>query len=135
MAYTEELRNGTTLTSEEQSAKTLELYNKIVESQPQNRTLNKYTPSAKDQADETRYDINNLPKEVTDELNYFVADLINQMRHQLGLPDVVLQNQVLSLPTKIAKEYVKANFSKAMKDEYRAKRWRRSLRKRYLQSR
>ena len=121
MAYTEELRNGTTLTSEEQSAKTLELYNKIVESQPQNRTLNKYTPSAKDQADETRYDINNLPKEVTDELNYFVADLINQMRRQLGLPDFVLSKSSLEFANKIAKEYVKANFSTAMKDEYRAK--------------
>ena len=121
IAYTEELRNGTTLTSEEQSAKTVELYNKIVESQLQNRTLNKYTPSAKDQADATRYDINNLPKEVTDELNYFVADLINQMRRQLGLPDVVLSKSSLEFANKIAKEYVKANFSKAMKDEYRAK--------------
>ncbi|WP_247916969.1 SEC10/PgrA surface exclusion domain-containing protein [Streptococcus oralis] len=121
MAYTEELRNGTTLTSEEQSAKTLELYNKIVDSQLQNRTLNKYTQSAKDQADKTRYDINNLPKEVTDELNYFVADLINQMRRQLGLPDVVLSKSSLEFANKIAKEYVKANFSKAMKDEYRAK--------------
>lgn len=121
MAYTEELRNGTTLTSEEQSAKTLELYNKIVDSQPQNRTLNKYTQSAKDLADKTRYDINNLPKEVTDELNYFVADLINQMRRQLGLPDVVLSKSSLEFANKIAKEYVKANFSKAMKDEYRAK--------------
>ena len=121
MAYTEDLRNGTTLTSEEQNAKTLELYNKLVESQLQNRTLNKYTPSAKDQADETRYDINNLPKEVTDELNYFVADLINQMRRQLGLPDVVLSKSSLEFANKIAKEYVKANFSTAMKDEYRAK--------------
>ena len=121
IAYTEELRNGTTLTSEEQSAKTLELYNKIVDSQLQNRTLNKYTQSAKDLADKTRYDINNLPKEVTDELNYFVADLINQMRRQLGLPDVVLSKSSLEFANKIAKEYVKVNFSKAMKDEYRAK--------------
>ena len=121
IAYTEELRNGTTLTSEEQSAKTLELYNKIVESQLQNRTLNKYTPSAKDQADETRYDINNLPKEVTDELNYFVADLINQMRRQLGLPDVVLSKSSLEFANKIAKEYVKANWSNAMRDENFAK--------------
>ncbi|MDU3188421.1 MAG: SEC10/PgrA surface exclusion domain-containing protein [Streptococcus mitis] len=121
MAYTEELRNGTTLTSEEQSAKTLELYNKIVESQLQNRTLNKYTPSAKDQADETRYDINNLPKEVTDELNYFVADLINQMRRQLGLPDVVLSKSSLEFANKIAKEYVKANWSNAMRDANFAK--------------
>ena len=121
MAYNEELRNGTTLTSEEQTAKTMELYKRVITTQLQNRTLNKYTPSAKDQADETRYDINNLPKEVTDELNYFVADLINQMRRQLGLPDVVLSKSSLEFANKIAKEYVKANFSKAMKDEYRAK--------------
>jgi len=121
IAFREQLRTDETLSEDYISEKGRELYNKIVESQLQNRTLNKYTPSAKDQADETRYDINNLPKEVTDELNYFVADLINQMRHQLGLPDVVLSNSSLEFANKIANEYVKANFSKAMKDEYRAK--------------
>ena len=121
IAFREQLRTDETLSEDYISNKGRELYNKIVESQLQNRTLNKYTPSAKDQADETRYDINNLPKEVTDELNYFVADLINQMRRQLGLPDVVLSKSSLEFANKIAKEYVKANFSKAMKDEYRAK--------------
>lgn len=121
IAFREQLRTDETLSEDYISNKGRELYNKIVESQLQNRTLNKYTPSAKDQADETRYDINNLPKEVTDELNYFVADLINQMRHQLGLPDVVLSKSSLEFANKIAKEYVKANFSKAMKDEYYAK--------------
>ena len=121
IAFREQLRTDETLSEDYISEKGRELYNKIVESQLQNRTLNKYTPSVKDQADETRYDINNLPKEVTDELNYFVADLINQMRRQLGLPDVVLSKSSLEFANKIAKEYVKANFSKAMKDEYRAK--------------
>lgn len=121
IAFREQLRTDETLSEDYISNKGRELYNKIVNSQPQNRTLNKYTPSAKDQADETRYDINNLPKEVTDELNYFVADLINQMHRQLGLPDVVLSKSSLEFANKIAKEYVKANFSKAMKDEYRAK--------------
>ena len=121
IAFREQLRTDETLSEDYISNKGRELYNKIVESQLQNRTLNKYTPSVKDQADATRYDINNLPKEVTDELNYFVADLINQMRRQLGLPDVVLSKSSLEFANKIAKEYVKANFSKAMKDEYRAK--------------
>ena len=121
IAFREQLRTDETLSEDYISNKGRELYNKIVNSQLQNRTLNKYTPSAKDQADETRYDINTLPKEVTDELNYFVADLINQMRRQLGLPDVVLSKSSLEFANKIAKEYVKANFSKAMKDEYRAK--------------
>lgn len=122
MALNKEIRTvGQNLTKEYINTKSDEIYDRIVNSQLQNRTLNKYTPSSKDQADETRYDINNLPKEVTDELNYFVADLINQMRHQLGLPDVVLSKSSLEFANKIAKEYVKANFSKAMKDEYRAK--------------
>ena len=122
MAYSERLRSGENLPSDEEQYENAVKYRKmIIDAQPQNRTLNKYTPSAKDQADETRYDINNLPKEVTDELNYFVADLLNQMRRQLGLPDVVLSKSSLEFANKIAKEYVKADWSHAMIDEYRAK--------------
>lgn len=121
MEFKKEIREGIDYSDDVRRAKNMELYNRVITTQLQNRTLNKYTPSAKDQADETRYDINNLPKEVTDELNYFVADLINQMRRQLGLPDMVLSNTSLEFAQKVAKEYVKANFSKAMKDEYRAK--------------
>lgn len=122
MALNKEIRTvGQNLTKEYINTKSDEIYDRIVNTQLQNRTLNKYTPSAKDQADETRYDINNLPKEVTDELNYFVADLINQMRHQLGLPDVVLSKSSLEFANKIAKEYVKANWSNAMRDANFAK--------------
>ena len=121
IAFKKEIREGIEYSEDVRRAKNMELYKRVITTQLQNRTFNKYTPSAKDQADETRYDINNLPKEVTDELNYFVADLINQMRRQLGLPDVVLSKSSLEFANKIAKEYVKANFSKAMKDEYRAK--------------
>ena len=122
MAYSERLRSGENLPSDEEQYENAVKYRKmIIDAQLQNRTLNKYTPSSKDQADETRYDINNLPKEVTDELNYFVADLINQMRRQLGLPDVVLSKSSLEFANKIAKEYVKADWSHAMIDEYRAK--------------
>lgn len=121
IAFKKEIREGIEYSDDVRRAKNMELYKRVITTQLQNGTLNKYTPSAKDQADETRYDINNLPKEVTDELNYFVADLINQMRRQLGLPDVVLSKSSLEFANKIAKEYVKANFSKAMKDEYRAK--------------
>ena len=122
MALNNEIRTvGQNLTKEYINTKSDEIYDRIVNSQLQNRTLNKYTPSAKDQADETRYDINNLPKEVTDELNYFVADLINQMRHQLGLSDVVLSKSSLEFANKIAKEYVKANWSNAMRDANFAK--------------
>lgn len=121
IAFKKEIREGIEYSDDVRRAKNMELYKRVITTQLQNRTLNSYKQSAKDQADETRYDINNLPKEVTDELNYFVADLINQMRRQLGLSDVVLSKSSLEFANKIAKEYVKANFSKAMKDEYRAK--------------
>ncbi len=121
IAFKKEIREGIEYSDDVRRAKNMELYNRVITTQLQNRTLNKYTPSAKDQEDETRYDINNLPKEVTDELNYFVADLINQMRRQLGLPDVVLSKSSLEFANKIAKEYVKANWSNAMRDENFAK--------------
>ena len=121
IAFKKEIREGIEYSDDVRRAKNMELYKRVITTQLQNRTLNKYTPSAKDQADATRYDINNLPKEVTDELNYFVADLINQMRRQLGLPDVVLSKSSLEFANKIAKEYVNANWSNAMRDANFAK--------------
>lgn len=119
MAYNDQ--DTSSWTPEERNKRTLELYNKIVNAQVEHKKLNKYVPTKADQADTTRYDINNLPQEIKDELDYFVVDLINQMRLQLGLPDVVLSKTSLEFADKVAKEYVKANFSKAMKDDYRAK--------------
>ena len=121
MELLRQIRSGVEMTEEERNAKNDDIYDRIVGSQVEHKKLNKYVPSKADQADETRYDINNLPKEVTDELNYFVADLINQMRRQLGLPDVVLSKSSLEFANKIAKEYVKADWSHAMIDEYHAK--------------
>ena len=119
MAYNDQ--DTSSWTSEERNKRTLELYDKIVNAQVEHKNLNKYVPTKADQTDKTRYDINNLPQEIKDELNYFVVDLINQMPRQLGLPDVVLSNTSLEFADKVAKEYVKTNFSKAMKDDYRAK--------------
>lgn len=121
MEFLRQIRSGVEMTEEERDKRTMELYDKIVNAQVEHKKLNKYVPSKADQADETRYDINNLPQAIKDELNYYVVDLINQMRHQLGLPDVVLSKTSLEFADKVAKEYVKANFSKAMKDDYRAK--------------
>jgi len=121
MAFLRQIDEGVEMTEEERNAKSDDIYDRIVGSQVEHKKLNKYVPSKADQADETRYDINNLPQEIKDELNYYVVDLINQMRHQLGLSDVVLSKTSLEFADKVAKEYVKANFSKAMKDDYRAK--------------
>ena len=119
MAYNDQ--DTSSWSSEDRDKRTMELYNKIVNAQVEHKKLNKYVPTKADQTDKTRYDINNLPQEIKDELNYYVVDLINQMRHQLGLPDVILSKTSLEFADKVAKEYVKANFSKAMKDDYRAK--------------
>lgn len=119
MAYNDQ--DTSSWTDEQRNKRTMELYNKIVNAQVEHKKLNKYVPSKADQADETRYDINNLPQEIKDELNYYVVDLINQMRRQLGLPDVVLSKTSLEFADKVAKEYVKADFSKAMKDAYRSR--------------
>ena len=121
IAFLRQIDEGVEMTEEERNAKSDDIYDRIVGSQVEHKKLNKYVPSKADQADETRYDINNLPQEIKDELNYFVVDLINQMRRQLGLSDVVLSKTSLEFADKVAKEYVKANFSKAMKDDYRAK--------------
>ena len=121
MEFLRQIRSGVEMTEEERNAKNDEIYDRIVGSQVEHKKLNKYVPSKADQADETRYDINNLPQAIKDELNYYVVDLINQMRRQLGLSDVVLSKTSLEFADKVAKEYLKANFSKAMKDDYRAK--------------
>lgn len=119
MAYNDQ--DTSSWSSEERDKRTLELYDKIVNAQVEHKKLNKYVPSKADQDDKTRYNINNLPQEIKDELNYYVVDLINQMRRQLGLPDVVLSKTSFEFADKVAKEYEKVNFSYAMKKEYRAK--------------
>ena len=119
MAYNDQ--DTSSWTSEERNKRTLELYDKIVNAQVEHKNLNKYVPTKADQADKTRYDINNLPQEIKDELNYYVVDLINQMRRQLGLPDVVLSKTSLEFADKVAKEYLKVNFSNAMEREYEAR--------------
>ena len=121
MEFLRQIRSGVEMTEEERDKRTMELYDKIVNAQVEHKKLNKYVPSKADQADETRYDINNLPQAIKDELNYYVVDLINQMRRQLGLPDAVLSKTSLEFADKVAKEYVKANFSHAMEEEYHAR--------------
>lgn len=121
MEFLRQIRSGVEMTEEERNAKNDEIYDRIVGSQVEHKKLNKYVPTKADQADETRYDVNNLPQEIKDELNYYVVDLINHMRRQLGLPDAVLSKTSLEFADKVAKEYVKANFSHAMKEEYHAR--------------
>ena len=121
MEFIRQIRAGVEMTEEERNTKNDAIYDRIVSSQVEHKKLNKYVPSKADQANTTRYDINHLPQEIKDELNYYVVDLINQMRRQLGLPDAVLSKTSLEFADKIAKEYLKVNFSNAMKESYYAK--------------
>lgn len=114
------LADNSALSAEERNKRTTELYNRVVRTQVANAN-NKYVQTKNELEDTTRYDINNLPKEIRDELNYFVADLLNQARKQLGLPDAVLSKTSLEFAQKIADEYVKANYSNSMRQEYRKK--------------
>lgn len=114
------LADNSALSTEERNKRTTELYNRVVRTQVANAN-NKYVQTKNELEDTTRYDINNLPKEIRDELNYFVADLLNQARKQLGLPDAVLSKTSLEFAQKIADEYVKVNYSNSMRQEYRKK--------------
>ena len=121
MEFLRQLDAGVDMTPEERNAKRGDIYDRIVGSQVEHKKLNKYVPSKADQADTTRYDVNNLPQEIKDELNYYVVDLINQMRRQLGLSDVVLSKTSFEFADKVAKEYLKVNFSHAMEADYESR--------------
>ena len=73
--------------------------------------------SEADKADKTQYDVNNLPKEVRDDLTMFAADLISNLREQLGLTDAVVTKDSFEFAEKVAKEYIKGGWSIARREE------------------
>ena len=77
--------------------------------------------SEADKADKTQYDVNNLPKEVRDDLTLFAADLISNLREQLGLSDVVVTKDSFEFAEKVAKEYIKGGWSIARLEEFIAR--------------
>ena len=68
-----------------------------------------FISSASDQVEV--YDINNLPKEVVVELNYFALDMLNQVRRQMGMPQVSLANSSIDFSDKLSKKVREANRS------------------------
>lgn len=65
-----------------------------------------------DPADELdKYELNNLPKEILVELNYYALDLMNQIRRQMGLPEVTLAQSSIDFADKIAYKNLEANRS------------------------
>lgn len=57
------------------------------------------------------YDVNNLPKEVKVELNYFALSMLNQVRKQAGLPQLTLSNSSIDFADKLSTKVLGANRS------------------------
>lgn len=64
-----------------------------------------------DKSDSKLYDVNNLPKDIRDDLTLFAADLISGMREQLGLSDIVVTSSSFEFAEKVSKEYIKGGWS------------------------
>lgn len=94
-------------------------FNKVKETQMGTPALNQFIPLESDLADETKYDVNHIPEDFKRDLTFFAADLINQMREQVGLSDVKVTVDSFTFAEKIAKEYTKAKVTNALLDSYR----------------
>ena len=84
---------------------------KVLKYNTQVQDINKYHASAKDEANKTVYDVNNLPEDVKEDISLFAADLINQMRRAVGMREVKSTTSSIQFANEVAEEYVKANFS------------------------
>lgn len=79
------------------------------ESKKLHNQLEDFIPSESDQVEV--YDVNNLPREVEVELNYFALDLLNQVRSQMGLPQVSLASSSIDFADKVSRKIREANRS------------------------
>ena len=57
------------------------------------------------------YDVNNLPKDVKIELNYFALNMLNQVRKQMGLPQLTLANSSVDFADKLSNKVREADRS------------------------
>ena len=57
------------------------------------------------------YDLDNLPKEVLIELNYFAFDMINQVRRQMGTKELILAQSSIDFASKLSVKMQKADRS------------------------
>ena len=57
------------------------------------------------------YDLDNLPKEVLIELNYFAFNMINQVRRQMGTKELVLAESSIDFASKLSVKMQKADRS------------------------
>ena len=57
------------------------------------------------------YDLDNLPKDVLIELNYFAFDMINQVRRQMGTKELILAQSSIDFASKVSVKMKKADRS------------------------
>ena len=57
------------------------------------------------------YDLDNLPKDVLIELNYFAFDMINQVRRQMGTKELILAESSIDFASKLSVKMKKADRS------------------------
>ena len=57
------------------------------------------------------YDLDNLPKDVLIELNYFAFDMINQVRRQMGTKELILAESSIDFASKLSVKMQKADRS------------------------
>ena len=107
--FQQAIRNGATYNDFKDRFKAAR--EKVLKYNTQVQEINKYHASAKDEANKTVYDVNNLPEDVKEDLSLFGADLINQMRRAVGMREVKSTTSSIKFANEVADEYVKANFS------------------------
>ena len=70
---------------------------------------NNFVTVASDEAEV--YDLDNLPKDVLIELNYFAFDMINQVRRQMGTKELILAQSSIDFASKLSVKVKQANRS------------------------
>ena len=107
--FQQAIRNGATYNDYKDRFKAAR--EKVLKYNTQVQEINKYHASAKDEANKTVYDVNNLPEDVKEDISLFGANLINQMRRAVGMREVKSTTSSIKFANEVADEYVKANFS------------------------
>ena len=107
--FQQAIRNGATYNDFKDRFKAAR--EKVLKYNTQVQDINHYRASAKDEANKTVYDANNLPEDVKEDISLFAADLINQMRRAVGMREVKSTTSSIKFANEVADEYVKANFS------------------------
>ena len=85
------------------------------------KSFNNYVADPNDS--KTLIDTNNIPYDVRLEISQFTAELINQIRSQMGTGEVVVTPSALEFADKVAREYKNDNWSWDLMNRYHHDSW------------